>query len=497
MEKQVEEFYLNSYRTNTNDTVTAVVERVAFGGHDFFVLIQPLPIPGKKIALVHPAATILTAFQTLRTSFLIGAFIALILLFLVNFYANVRLFKPLQHLIKIACDAPQEDFKILSSGKKRSEIKCMLEILNKSLTQFKALNKINIDKIISERKKLEHIIEQMVGGILIIDPENRIIICNNLFAQWHNLDKRNLINKKLSEITGLNMYQDMINNLIWEKSSEIKQQRILLDSGKNGINRTLEANATNIFTSGKTFIATSIYVRDITKEHEIDKLKSELVSTVAHELRSPIVSIIGFSEILLEDTIKENEHKEYLRIIQKESSRLSAFIDNFLDLTRIESGTMPLNKKESDFNKTVKQVLNLYKSQAMQKSIRFKTYFEKPVFVHKYDTFLIERVIGNYLSNAIKYSQPYTFISVKTYSKEGHLYFEVIDNGIGISESDLEKIFDKFYRVPVKNDDMPKGSGLGLSFVKEAIAKHEGDVFVRSKLGEGSIFGFKLPLDIE
>jgi signal transduction histidine kinase len=169
--------------------------------------------------------------------------------------------------------------------------------------------------------------------------------------------------------------------------------------------------------------------------------------------------------------------------------------DHFLDLTRIESGSFPLNLKEADFSQVVSRVTSLYETQARAKKIRIDEQFSVTVPVLKFDVDLIERAVGNYLANAIKYSPEGSKIIVRIFQKDKDIVLEVEDNGFGISEEHVHRIFDKFFRITNQTEKQAKGSGLGLAFVKQVMDKHNGTVYVKSAEGKGSTFGFTLPFE--
>ena len=484
----------NNLKNNRAAETVAVKELSE--GNRYLVLLHGVPDSGKTIILLEPAVTYTGLLKHFYPPLVIVLVFMLGIISALNYLAYIRIFRPINRLTAAATRVAQNDFDINIEDNRQDEIGRLTQVFNKSIAQIRVFNQMNIDKIIIERKKLEHIIEQLAGGILIVNPENKILICNQVLAKWYNIDKQSIINKKLSELDTFQVFYEMIYELNQKRKEETIHKKIMHQTGDDSDTRVLQASATNIFTSGKTFLGTSIYIRDITKEHEIDKLKSELISIVAHELRSPLVSVIGFSEILLEENADSELCKEYLKIIHSESTRLSEFVENFLDLTKIESGTFILNAKEANLIQTIEQVISVYQKQAEAKNISITTDFVPPLQIVKYDSMLLERAIGNYLSNAIKYNPPNTQITVKSYIEDDQVHVEVIDNGTGIAEDNLDKVFDKFYRVSDSKTKSKKGSGLGLSFVKLVIEKHQGNVYVKSKPNEGSTFGFSLPLNL-
>lgn len=490
----ISKYYINN--KNTFDFGQSIIKLKVENDKTCLALFRKMPKLQKTIVSLSPAISYTSVLKYVYTEMVIALVLALLLAIISNYFAYTRIGRPVHRLIEAANRIAKGDFDFKLSSNYADEIGNLTRVFNQIINQVRTFNQINIDKIIIERKKLEHIIEQMIEGILIVDPENNILMVNKSFADWYGLDKKEVLNKKLSSLSSLSIYYEMIKAIGWEKSTEFQRKKIINTTNNDKLPKVLEATAANIFTSGKTFLATSVYIRDISKEHEVDKLKSELLSIVAHELRSPMVSVIGFSEMLMEEDLDPELREEYLGIIHQESSRLSEFIDQFLDLTRIESGSLPLNCKDDNFTKTVQKVVKLYSSQAINKHIAMHTDFCDPMQVLYYDAVLMERAIGNYLSNAIKYSPAHSKISIRTYREGDTIGLEVADTGLGISKENLPRIFEKFYRVEQSSAvSGVKGSGLGLAFVKQVVEKHSGEVYAKSTLNKGSVFGMTLPLE--
>jgi signal transduction histidine kinase len=256
----------------------------------------------------------------------------------------------------------------------------------------------------------------------------------------------------------------------------------------------LQAKAAQVVSNDGSLIGIVTIFRDVTKEKEIDRMKTELVSMVAHELRSPLTSIAGFSELLLDAGITKDQSQEYAEIILKESNRLGELINKFLDISRIESGKSQLNKMPLHIGYLIENILELNSYQAEKKNIKVHLNIPKELPLVYVDKEMIEEVVLNLFSNAIKYSPEHTTINICVEEIDDDLVVKVADQGYGISKESLPNIFNKFYRV-TDNEKVREisGSGLGLSLVKEIVEIHGGNVRVNSELGKGSTFSFSIP----
>jgi signal transduction histidine kinase len=237
--------------------------------------------------------------------------------------------------------------------------------------------------------------------------------------------------------------------------------------------------------------------RNISREMNLARLKSDFVANVSHELRTPLALIRLYAETLELGRLNAKEkYQEYFRIIREESERLSALINNILDFSRIEAGRKEYEFKETDLPQLVRSTLDSYRFQIEQHGFTFEENIASDIPPINVDREAIARSLLNLVNNALKYSKDKKFIGVNLYRANGTVKLEVQDHGIGIPASEQEKIFEKFYRCgdPLVNNI--KGSGLGLSLVRHIVRAHGGDVHVESTPNKGSKFTIALPLDV-
>jgi two-component system phosphate regulon sensor histidine kinase PhoR len=226
-------------------------------------------------------------------------------------------------------------------------------------------------------------------------------------------------------------------------------------------------------------------------------MKNDFVSNVSHELRTPLASIKAYIEMLIDgEADDEKTKREFYEVIQNESNRLSRLIDNILNISRIESGLVKINKQPQSLTVILKEAIEVIAPQAKGKQI---TLLEQltPVFYQTIaDRDMLYQAALNLLSNAVKYTPEGGTITIQTEVDEAKklVSARISDTGVGIPPKDLPFVFDKFYRVEA-NNRMAKGTGLGLSLVKHIVETvHRGRLFVESTQGKGSTFGFELDL---
>ncbi len=237
-------------------------------------------------------------------------------------------------------------------------------------------------------------------------------------------------------------------------------------------------------------------LRDISREWEIDQIKSEFISTAAHELRPPLASVMGYAELLLQlGHLPLPEQQEYLEKICEKAEVLAHIIDDLLDLSRIESGRLiALDRVPADLNELLRDVLEQYRQGSPGHTFRLQLLLEPVILA--IDREKIHQVMENLLSNAVKYSPAGGTITVRTALVGNCFEIAVADQGIGMTSDQVERIFDKFYRADTSNTAIG-GLGLGMTIVRKIVAGHGGEISVTSEKGRGTTVVVALPLHSE
>lgn len=237
-------------------------------------------------------------------------------------------------------------------------------------------------------------------------------------------------------------------------------------------------------------------MNNIANEFEnLEQMRKSFVANASHELRSPLTSMQGFLQAILDGTIIDNDRDKYLKIILSETKRLSSLINSMLDLSRMESGKYPLNMSRFEINDLIRRIVERFEPNLVKKEVQLDVDFVRDSSYVYADKDKITQVIINLIDNAIKYSPAYSRILVTTHVHGRKLYITVKDKGFGISKKDQMLIWDRFYmadkaRTPSKS----KGTGLGLSIVKKIIDDHKEVIWVESNKGAGATFIFTLSL---
>jgi len=234
--------------------------------------------------------------------------------------------------------------------------------------------------------------------------------------------------------------------------------------------------------------------RDISREAETNRLKTEFVNNISHELKTPLTLIRLYGETLQrKENLTNAEKKDCYEIITKESERLSHLINNVLDFSRIEMGRKEFDLKEGRLQDVITDTLELYRYHLERKGFTIHSEIAADLPEIRFDGEAIASVLINLLSNAMKFSTKEKEVTVRLFSDIGNIVLQVADKGIGISIKEIPKIFERFYQSDNKIASEARGSGLGLTLVKSIIEAHGGTIEVESEVGKGSLFLVRIP----
>jgi two-component system phosphate regulon sensor histidine kinase PhoR len=337
--------------------------------------------------------------------------------------------------------------------------------------------------------KLETVLKSMAEGVLVVNKNGDILIMNPSLRRIFLIDADPQGKSPLELIRNVTV-QDIIDRTLKGEQTLVSQELLLYSPEE----RTLRINSAAI-TRDNIIEGAILVFHDITELRRLEQIRQDFVANVSHELRTPISSIKGYAETLLEGALEDKDNaKEFISIIYQDSNRLANLINDLLDISKIESGKMKMNFIALDPVSVIRRAINVIENQAKVKSISLKLKLPPETPKIKADETRISQVIINLLDNAIKYTPENGLVTISAHVVGNTLQIDVADTGIGISEKDLPRIFERFYRVDRARSRELGGTGLGLSIVKHIVQAHAGQVWVKSELGRGSTFSFTIPL---
>ena len=390
-------------------------------------------------------------------------------------------------------------YKINSKGVSK-EAREVFKAFNNMSEKLHLYNESSVESLMLERNKFEAILMSIVNGVIVCDNNDRVVLVNEHAKQMLEVTDDEIINTNLQQYcdsNGIDAFEEKIKEF---KNTPINQMvEKPLEFNITISNKVFKNVISPMFLSNGDYVGYIIVLIDITKEEEMKKMRSQFISNVSHELRTPVTVLRSYIDTLytMGDEFDLETQKEFIGIMNKEIIRLHDMVNDILDFSRYQAKNVYLDKEMSDVSKLIQECVDRANVLAEEKEISIIVMIEPdlPQIPINYDS--ITRVVMNLLTNAIKYSPNGKKVKVKVEKVKEYLEISVEDEGIGISEENQKKVFDRFFRVENKTHTV-KGTGLGLHLVKVAVEKHHhGKVFVKSKLNEGSTFGIMLPIKVE
>ncbi len=335
-------------------------------------------------------------------------------------------------------------------------------------------------------------IDSLVDGFALVDSTGHIVYWNLRAHEFLRLPQAQMLGARREELIAQVASQTA--------NPETIQSKLQAAFDHPSADAAIEMQTTldpprilsaRVFAIGES--GTALVLRDVTREREADAMKSQLLSTVSHELRTPLASIKGFASTLLRQDVswKESEQRDFLRIIEDETDRLTEIIDNLLDMSQIEAGALRIEKEPTQLRALIREVVDAMRMRTEAHWFVVDLPNELPRVMA--DPRRVRQVIRNLLENAVKYSKGGQ-ITVSCQVQGDYVVVSVSDQGEGISPQYLSKIFDRFFQVDGKSTRRLGGSGLGLSISRGIVQAHGGRVWAESVVGQGSTFRFTLPV---
>lgn len=336
------------------------------------------------------------------------------------------------------------------------------------------------------RQRLEAVLYSTPEPVLVFDEQKRLLLVNPAALQTVGLINSATPGKSMDEVLA-------IPDLVKLAQATLNQR---MQSGEVTLpgNKIYHASVSPVVAESRR-VGRIVILQDITQFKELDAIKTDFVSTVSHDLRSPLTLMKGYTAMLQMVGELNDQQQSYTKKIMAGVENMTRLVNNLLDLGRIETG-IGLRTEKVLLNEIVDQVMASLQPQATQNNINLglDTQDLQPILVNA-DPALIQQAFYNLVENAVKYTQNNGQVKVRLERRAQSVVFEVLDNGIGIAPLDLPRLFEKFYRSGRREAYQQRGTGLGLAIVKSIAERHKGRVWVESQLGRGSTFYFEIPAD--
>src|SRR5574344_1135224 len=382
-----------------------------------------------------------------------------------------------------------------------SEVKELFNAFNDMSTRLHLYEEQNIETLTLEKNKLEAVLMSIANGVVVCDNFDNVVLINNHAKFLLDAKEEDLLNSKIQQYCdtdGEFCFTERIDQFKNTPLDEMEKKPLefSIDVDK----RIIKALISPMFSRNKDYVGYIIVLIDITKETEMDKLRNHFISNVSHELRTPVTVLRSYIDTLYNygNDFDYNTQKEFIGVMNQEIIRLNKMVNDILDFSRYESQNTHPEKSLNNIVDIINECVEQVKVLAEEHQLTFSIMIEPDLPQVMLNKECISRALTNIISNAIKYSPDGKRIKISAERSRVGDFVEVSveDQGAGIAPEYQKKVFDRFFRI--ENDTHTvKGTGLGLHLVKIAVEKHHnGQVFVQSEVGEGSTFGFRLPLNV-
>ena len=435
------------------------------------------------LRLALPLKGVENTLAVIRKTIILSLVFALGFAFLLGSVLAASITRPVNRITGISRDFAKGDFRrriSLSSGDEIGELAATLNNMAQALEE-------RIKQIQGQGQQLTAIFNSMVEGVIATDSRGRIISLNPPAEKIFSVKKDGILGKTFLEAIRNNDISEIINRTLRQRNA-VSQELSL----NWPLQRVFQVSASAIFENEKVS-GCLLVIHDITEIRKLETVRRDFVANVSHELKTPLTSIKGFVETLLEGGLEDKGNsRQFLKIIQEHTERLNSLINDLLDLSCIESKELVLHKQSINLRVLAQRVLSGFDSGAKKKSILLVNELDEKLNL-TVDEDRIEQVFTNLIDNAVKFNRDKGLVKIYSRDEGDKVKIVVEDTGAGIPTKDLPRIFERFYRVDKARSRELGGTGLGLSIVKHIIELHSGSVGVESLEGAGSKFWFVLP----
>lgn len=418
---------------------------------------------------------------------------AMLLSLIIAYFVLSNIFKPINQLTNSVRSIREGNLYNKIQIKSNDEIGELANEFNSMTKRLQEYDMMNIKKLVDEKNKSISIVNSISDPIIVTDVEHKIMMINPACELIFDITQDDAIGRHFLEVIENKSIYNIINDTANGKAKKDDNQEDVIALKIKDKDLYYKVTCAPICGKDNDVIGTVTVLQDITHLKEVEKLKSDFVSTVSHEFRTPLTSMSLGTGLLLDGTVGEinDGQREIITVIMDEETRLANLVNDLLDLSRIETGKTAINMKSCRLENIIGNTVKALTEQAKNKGINLSYYFDEELVPVKADSDKIRIVLTNLIGNALKFTPNGGKIEVFAYPRGGFVYVSVRDNGIGIPREYHEKIFESFVQVK-KNINDGVGSGLGLAIAKKIVELHGGDIWVESEEGKGSTFTFTL-----
>ena len=411
--------------------------------------------------------------------------LALIIIIVLGMKITSRYTKPVEAATKVAIELAKGNYRARTYEEHMDEtgmLSSSINILARNLQDMVKSQEM-------QQERLATLIENMGSGLLLVDNRGNISLINRAYKEIFRVQTSDFLGKPYYEVLQHKEISELIEEIFMTEQKLKKQMIIPLGM----VLHHFEVYGAPIISSNNVWKGILLVFHDITELKKLEQMRKDFVANVSHELKTPITSIKGFTETLIDGAKEDPASLEaFLHIISKESERLQTLIQDLLDLTKIEQQSFQLNVQHFNLTSVLSEVITILEKKAGEKGIALE--FE-PTDNHMFingDLYRLKQVFINLINNAIMYTPNNGVVSVFIEGSGESVLIHIKDTGIGIENHEIQRIFERFYRIDRARSRNSGGTGLGLAIVKHLIEAHKGSISVISEPGKGTVFTISL-----
>ncbi|NQU26740.1 MAG: PAS domain-containing protein [Candidatus Marinimicrobia bacterium] len=457
---------------------------------DMMYLALPLIMDGQVKYIIRtsiPLQSLVDSVEPIKTRLILVALMAALLAILISVVVAKLISRPIINLQTGAERIAAGDFTISFPRSSVMELDSLASSMNRMTAELDH----RIRMITRQRNEQRAVLASMIEGVIAVDLDERIIRMNKSAGKLFDCKPKKVTGKSLVEVVRNPNLQNFIQELLTTKSRAETEITLI------GIEEQhLLASGAPLLDQADSCRGVVVVLNDITRLKRLEHIRQEFVGNVAHELKTPLTSIKGFVETMQSGALdKPEEARRFIDIIARQADRLDTILEDLLHLSKIEQqrDRQEIILEPARLAYIIDGAIRDCESLMNQHSITITANIDQEIMVAT-DRLLLRQAITNLIDNAVKYSNHGTEVIVSTEISKKHIDISVTDQGIGIAEQYIPRLFERFYRVDKGRSRKAGGTGLGLAIVKHIVLAHNGSISVASKLNEGSVFTIRLPL---
>ena len=418
-----------------------------------------------------------------------GLGLAVIITVILAISITTRYTKPIKAATEVAIELAHGNYRARTKVNRIDDTGMLGSSINMLAENLQELTKVRE----IQQDRLSALIENMGAGLILFDSRGYINLVNKGYADIFHIDPSDYINKQYYEVIDYEEIRQLVAEVFRTEQKVSKQLHLPLQIER----KYFIVYGVPIIGANNVWKGVLLVFHDISEMKKLEQMRKDFVANVSHELKTPVTSIKGFTETLLDGAMNNKETlQSFLSIILKESDRLQTLIQDLLELSKIEQHGFQLNMQLIDLYSVLQDVLKLLDGKAKTKNIQLEFHSKRNKVLLYGDLDRLKQVFINLINNAITYTPADGAVRIILIDGEERVRVSIKDTGVGISKEDIPRIFERFYRVDRARSRNSGGTGLGLAIVKHLMEAHHGSISVRSKLGEGSEFIIDLPKEM-